>query len=159
MSHGLGKIERRILKELKRAQRPLTANEVLAFCLFLKTPATAVAVRRALGSLERKGFMVRVKPDWPTAARVAWELSDVEKRAERARKRRDRKAEADMDSVREEIAALNAETTEKDRLAKLLGMLGSHYDGEVLSAARLVEAERKHIGKTWADILLSVNLS
>ena len=66
---------------------------------------------------------------------------------------------ADMDSVREEIAALNAETTEKERLAKLLGMLGSHHDGEVLSAARLVEAERKRIGKTWADILLSVNLS
>ena len=37
-----------------------------------------------------------------------------------------------MDSVREEIAALNAETTEKERLAKLLGMLGSHHDGEVL---------------------------
>jgi hypothetical protein len=39
------------------------------------------------------------------------------------------------------------------KLAKLLGMLGSNHDGELLNAARAIEQERKRQGLTWAEIL------
>jgi hypothetical protein len=38
------------------------------------------------------------------------------------------------------------------KLAKLLGMLGSNQDGELLNAARAAEQERKRLGLTWVEI-------
>jgi hypothetical protein len=47
-----------------------------------------------------------------------------------------------------------AERTEpKERLAAILGMLGSAHDGEILAAARAAEAERKRLGATWRTLL------
>jgi hypothetical protein len=40
-----------------------------------------------------------------------------------------------------------------ERLAKLLGMLGSTFDGEVVTAARQAEALRRKFGLTWGEIL------
>ncbi|UEM08225.1 hypothetical protein JL101_036400 (plasmid) [Skermanella rosea] len=40
-----------------------------------------------------------------------------------------------------------------DRLAKLLGMTGSDYDGEALAAARKANALLKTAGLTWADVI------
>lgn len=39
------------------------------------------------------------------------------------------------------------------RLARLLGMLGSDYEGERENAARLIETFRKRHGLTWAEML------
>jgi hypothetical protein len=41
----------------------------------------------------------------------------------------------------------------RERLAKLLGMLGSSHDGEVLNAARAAEQLRRKANLTWDDIL------
>ncbi|HUI18096.1 MAG TPA: hypothetical protein VL244_10550 [Alphaproteobacteria bacterium] len=41
----------------------------------------------------------------------------------------------------------------KERLASILGMLGSAHDGEILAAARAAEAERKRLGATWRQLL------
>ena len=38
------------------------------------------------------------------------------------------------------------------QLIRLLGMLGSQHDGEVLSAARMVERCRKKLNKSWPEI-------
>ena len=38
-------------------------------------------------------------------------------------------------------------------LAKILGMLGSNQDGEVLSAARAAEEMRQRANLTWEDLL------
>src|SRR5258708_3049155 len=40
-----------------------------------------------------------------------------------------------------------------ERLAAILGMLGSEHDGEVLNAARQAEAERRRLSVTWGDLL------
>jgi hypothetical protein len=40
-----------------------------------------------------------------------------------------------------------------ETLAKLLGMLGSAHDGEVLAAALKAEETRKKTGKTWGQLL------
>jgi hypothetical protein len=45
---------------------------------------------------------------------------------------------------------------DRDRLARILGMLGSAHDGEVLAAARTAERIRRDAGSTWAEILQPV---
>jgi hypothetical protein len=40
-----------------------------------------------------------------------------------------------------------------DRLAKLLGLLSSHHDGEILAAAKKAEAIRRDAGLSWSEIL------
>lgn len=44
---------------------------------------------------------------------------------------------------------------DRRRLAKLLGMLGSAHDGEVVAAGRQVERLRQAAGFTWGQILSS----
>ena len=43
---------------------------------------------------------------------------------------------------------------DRNRLAKLLCMMGSNHDGEVLAAARQAERLRADAGLTWPEILL-----
>ena len=42
---------------------------------------------------------------------------------------------------------------DRDRLARLLGMLGSEFDGEVTSAARLADRLVRAAGLTWRDVI------
>ena len=49
---------------------------------------------------------------------------------------------------------MNAAPLDRDRLAKLLGMMGSAHDGEVVAAARQAERLRADAGLTWHDIVL-----
>lgn len=41
----------------------------------------------------------------------------------------------------------------RQRLAAVLGMLGSDHDGEVLNAARTAERLRRDAGVTWQELL------
>jgi hypothetical protein len=43
---------------------------------------------------------------------------------------------------------------DRGRLAKLLGMLGSDHDGEVVAAAKQAERLRRKAGITWAEIVV-----
>ena len=45
---------------------------------------------------------------------------------------------------------------DRERLARVLGMLGSAHDGEALAAARRAERLRAEAGVTWLDILMPV---
>jgi hypothetical protein len=42
---------------------------------------------------------------------------------------------------------------DRDRLAKLLGLLGSTFDGEVANAGRLADKLVRAAGLTWPDII------
>jgi hypothetical protein len=42
---------------------------------------------------------------------------------------------------------------DRERLGRLLAMFSSHFDGEVVNAARLVEALRRESGLSWPEIL------
>jgi len=46
-----------------------------------------------------------------------------------------------------------AEKFDRERLVKLLGMLGSDHDGEVLNAARHIEAMVRTSGSDWDKLL------
>jgi hypothetical protein len=43
---------------------------------------------------------------------------------------------------------------DRDRLAKLLGMLGSDHDGEVVNAARAADRLVRRSGLRWPDIAM-----
>ena len=45
-------------------------------------------------------------------------------------------------------------TLDRGRLAKLLGLLGSDHDGEVVAAARQAERLRAEAGLTWPEIIV-----
>jgi hypothetical protein len=42
---------------------------------------------------------------------------------------------------------------DRDRLACVLGLLGSRHDGEVLAAARAAERMRRAAGLTWREVI------
>jgi hypothetical protein len=44
----------------------------------------------------------------------------------------------------------------RDKLAAVLGMLGSDHDGEALAAARMAERIRRRMGVQWDDLLISL---
>jgi hypothetical protein len=49
---------------------------------------------------------------------------------------------------------MTAATIDRGRLSKLLGMLGSAHEGEVVAAARQAERLRAEAGLTWAEIVI-----
>src|SRR5262249_59752138 len=49
---------------------------------------------------------------------------------------------------------MSATTVDRARLVRVLGMLGSGDDGEVVAAARQAERLRADAGLTWAEIVL-----
>jgi hypothetical protein len=42
---------------------------------------------------------------------------------------------------------------DKEKIALILGLLGSEHDGEVVAAARQAERLRQKIGTTWIELL------
>ena len=48
----------------------------------------------------------------------------------------------------------DAVVLDRDRLARVLGMLGSAHDGEIIAAARQAERLRADAGLTWTDIVI-----
>ncbi len=50
-------------------------------------------------------------------------------------------------------AGVNA-ALERQKLAAVLGMLGSAHEGEILAAARQAERLRRQAGTTWGDLLV-----
>jgi hypothetical protein len=49
---------------------------------------------------------------------------------------------------------MSAAALDRDRLSKLLGMLGSAHEGEVVAAARQAERLRAEAGLTWTEIVI-----
>jgi hypothetical protein len=45
---------------------------------------------------------------------------------------------------------------DRDRLIKLLGMLGSHFDGEVVNAARLIHKLVRNRQLEWNDLIVQI---
>ena len=43
---------------------------------------------------------------------------------------------------------------DRQRLARVCGLLGSDHDGEALAAARQAEKIRQKVGLTWAELLV-----
>jgi hypothetical protein len=72
-----------------------------------------------------------------------------------ARKAKDQaKARARSFSDSFGAASQKLEACQRDRLVKLLGMLGSHHTGERANAAQFVEQHRAALGLTWDQLII-----
>jgi ribosomal protein L40E len=96
-----------------------------------------------------------------TEARKAAEdnLREKEAAAEKARQKKQRAAENRrareniFDKMRLRRRGRPILASDRERIAKILGMLGSDHDGEALAAARRAETARVRLGVTWYELL------
>jgi hypothetical protein len=99
----------------------------------VRSKSIIISVHRALRTLEALGKVVRIEGKWVLATR----------RREAGRLNRKKG---------QEPAAHQNERLKL--LSKILGMLGSSEDGEVLAAARKAEAKRAELGLSWEMIIM-----
>jgi hypothetical protein len=64
-----------------------------------------------------------------------------------------RRLQEENDKLRGRFDRVLASAIDRAKLAKILGMLGSNQDGEVLSAARRAEDMRQQANLRWEDLL------
>lgn len=160
MSRGFGQIERAIIRFLdyNLGAADATGPELAEW---IAGTADSPSVRRALKRLEAKGVVAPLPGRYRRS--IIWILTKTAKdEARRERRReRDRARRAEQKSqTRQESEDVRMtwqhhldRSRNTARLERLLGMLGSAHEGEVLNAALLVEKERRHLGKTWKEIL------
>jgi hypothetical protein len=142
MSRGHGRIEREVLGFMRDLLHARTDVEVLRDNI---PGASEPAIRRALRSLARKGC---VEP-WPSAwsRRKLWALIETEQEGEQRRKRRKRKIEQAFGKPK------GLSSGDREKLAKVLGMLGSAHEGERQAAVRAADELQRKTGRTWREIL------
>jgi hypothetical protein len=87
------------------------------------------------------------------AAREERRKAEEDRRRARAErnKAKEERIRADFDALLGRRRRTANENTR--RLAKVLGMLGSSHDGEVVNAARQAEEIRRRLGRTWEELL------
>lgn len=94
------------------------------------------------------------------AEKARAEAKKAEADAAKARANAERwktRAKTQTSPSRDAIAA-NVERDDRERLVKLLGLMGSDHDGECLNAARKAEKLRKKLGLTWDDLIVPAQL-
>ena len=117
------------------------------------------AIQSSLGELSGSLLVTKEPADWPPGTRWLWSSTANGKKWARNKARREqREHEALRDRLQDEAEKavgelLSEDVVKKRRIAKLLGMLGSAHDGEVLNAAKAIEAYRKDGGETWEEVL------
>lgn len=140
MSRGFGAIQRAVLDALS-AELILTLSTIdLALVLNhgVRSRSIIASVHRALRTLESVGKVVRIEGKWVLATR---------------------QREARSHNRRKHHAAVAPQNERLRLLSKILGMLGSSEDGEVLAAARKAEAKRLELGLSWEAIIVGVPIS
>src|SRR6185437_13525186 len=98
-----------------------------------RSRSVIASVHRALRTLEAVGKVVRVEGKWVLATR---------------------QREARNNSRRKRQGPVVHQNERLKFLSKILGMLGSSEDGEVLAAARKAEAKRAELGLSWEMIIM-----
>jgi hypothetical protein len=140
MSRGFGAIQRAVLDALSAEQILALSTIDLALVLNqgVRSRSIIASVHRALRTLESVGKVVRVEGKWVLATRQR-----------EARNHYRRKQHPPVAPQNERLRLLS----------KILGMLGSSEDGEVLAAARKAEAKRVELGLSWEAIIMGVPIS
>jgi hypothetical protein len=135
MSRGFGAIQMAVLDALSANQILALSTIDLALVLNngVRSRSIIASVHRALRTLEAVGKVVRIEGKWVLATR---------QREARNYNRRKQHAPATPQDGRLRL------------LSKILGMLGSSEDGEVLAAARKAEAKRMELGLSWETIIM-----
>jgi hypothetical protein len=161
MSRGPGRLSIGILDCIGNG-RDWTAAELAEAVLGNTSTAAVVSVRRALRALAASGLVavrgmgsLKLWRGVEAAKREQQKQTRSRTAREREARRRAHEDEAWRETFREARLRrrMAGDGSQRSQLAKILGMLGSSHDGEVLSAARRVEKLRQKMGKTWGELL------
>jgi hypothetical protein len=162
MSQGPGRLQRRILEFMQRmalSQRtpqrrhwqiePLAMNFFQGDAGWSSLTARQRAdgrkqVRRACDSLVLAGQLRKVGLGWALPAETPVEA--------RARRKRNRTTEAELRKWTERGSRASDRDIRR-KLAKILGVLSSTHDAEVLAAARQAERLRGELGRSWNELI------
>lgn len=141
MSRGFGAIQRAVLDALSDKLIVTLSTLDLAHIVNggVRSRSMIASVHRALRTLEAVGKVVRLDGRWALASRQR------EARSYRYRQH----PESPVQQRNERLKLIS----------KILGMLGSSQDGEVLAAAKRAEAKRVELGLSWDDIILGDSCS
>ncbi|ABA05231.1 hypothetical protein Nwi_1972 [Nitrobacter winogradskyi Nb-255] len=141
MSRGFGAIQRAVLDALSDKLIITLSTLDLAHIVNggVRSRSMIASVHRALRTLEAAGKVVRLDGRWALASRQR------EARSYRYRQQ----PESPVQQRNERLKLIS----------KILGMLGSSQDGEVLAAAKRAEAKRVELGLSWDDIILGDSCS
>lgn len=167
MSRDLGRVELRILQLLEGGRRLRPSQIALEIAGSAEpTDALRASVGRALTSLRRKGQLVRMMGDWvlaETSRRAEMQRAheeDLRKRREAQERREERTLEGRVPV--DDGADLTPDSAvdgpvdyriEGRRLIKILALLGSPHEGEVLNAARQAEQVRRRLRLSWQELI------
>lgn len=140
MSKGLGRIERQALDAL-RYHGILTTHEIADTIAGHGQASRTLdaSVRRACAGLRRKGVIDSLR----AGRHMHWYIPD-------SGDRREGGGAGFADAAMRSSGIADAD---RQRLVRLLGMLGSAHEGERANAASLLERERQRLGLTWEDIM------
>ena len=129
MSRGLGRVQRAILGYMVAdRRRPWSAHELAERILGSPSTSAQFSIRRALANLGAAGTIAELPSD--TAIKF-WRMA-ANKRHRQRRDDRKRRREKDLRQAR------------LDKVGKMLGILGSDYEGPVLLGAR--QADGNELG-------------
>ncbi len=178
MSHGPGQLQRAILdfmQQIARHQRkPQRAHwrvEQLVLNIIRRDPKTGEArsftgrqhadarkrIRRAcdrlaaIGQLQKVGVGWTLPPETPAEARARRKRTKTSAQSEQEQMRR---ASTGFRSIFDAVwTSPPIDRATRSTLVKVLGLLSSNHDGEVLTAARQAERLRKELGVTWNELI------
>jgi hypothetical protein len=167
MSHGPGRLQRRILEFMQRmalsqrtSQRRHWQIEPLAMNFFrgdagwssLTARQRADArkqVRRACDSLVLAGHLQKVGFGWALPPETPAEAG--------VRRKRNHTTEAELQRGKDrKWSERGSRASDRDirrKLGKILGLLSSTHDAEVLAAARQAERLRGELGCSWNELI------
>jgi multidrug resistance efflux pump len=154
------------LKKLDNAARNLFAVTA-PLSRSMRFSSVAIIARLILPSSRERAQRARAEAETAKAEAAKAKAEAAKARAEAARARSEN-ARARADARRaEQDAFANFFSGRRERkilhsgprelLIKALGMLGSEHDGEILSAAHAAEAQRRKLGMTWEELLISAD--
>jgi hypothetical protein len=167
MSKGLGRVERLVLERLDVELGLFVHGRTVPDLRTALPEIAEPSLRRALRSLERKKLVQRVVRGRRGQDCDRWvAVAAIKRQAEQEREERRRKKagcrneqewkeqEARTKRVKAALfGSVDPVDPMAETLAKVLGLLGSAHDGEVLAAALKAEEVRRRIGKTWGQLL------
>jgi hypothetical protein len=163
VSRGHGAVERAILENL--AHNKCAIVEDLAKSVagtaapdFVVSDALRSSINRALRKLARSGLIYEYDRLGPTKYWALVANKEKKRRRSREQARQERYEEALREAQRR-AEAQRQKTDATAQLKKVLGMLGSDHDGEVLTAARQAEAIRRKLKLTWDELLTGKDVS
>jgi hypothetical protein len=157
MSRGHGNAQRLILERLALRWNFASARAIAESFTpegSPVTPATIETVRRALRALEREGLVSIIHPGASGTTKL-WSLTATQRKSAKRERARQKRRDEEYFSKFLMEGPVRKPQPQRDTLVKILGMLGSDHDGEILSAARQAETLRAKLGLDWDQIVRS----